>query len=95
MNLINSILYTKDPGYIRVKLKALMDDRGITRYNLAKSINVRFEVIDRWYTGNVERIDLDIVARICCVLECDIKDIFEYVPSNSQSDDFSVDNRID
>lgn len=37
---------------------------------LAKAINARFEVIDRWYDGHVEKIDADILARICFVLEC-------------------------
>ncbi|MBQ8523831.1 MAG: helix-turn-helix transcriptional regulator [Clostridia bacterium] len=55
-----------------------MDRRGITRNALAKAVNSRFEVIDKWYNNKVETLDLDILARICCVLECSAQDIIEY-----------------
>lgn len=40
--------------------------------------NIRFEVINKWYSGEVERIDSDVLARFCYVLECKIEDIIEY-----------------
>ena len=54
-----------------------MDSKGITRGSLARSINTRFEVIDKWYNGNIEKIDLDILARICFVLDCEVEDILK------------------
>lgn len=35
---------------------------------LARAIDTRFEVIDKWYKGNIEKIDLDILTRICYAL---------------------------
>ena len=57
-----------------------MDKHGITRNALARAINARFEVIDKWYQGDVEKIDSDVLARICCVLECEAGDIIHYEP---------------
>ena len=74
----NSIIQTKNYGKISLFLKEVMDSKGISRNSLARSINVRFEVIDRWYNSNLEKLDLDILARICFVLECDITDIIKY-----------------
>ena len=79
MEFYNSIIVTKEYGAIKLKLKEIMDKKSISRNNLARSINVRFEVIDRWYNGNVEKIDLDILSRICFVLDCKIDDILEYI----------------
>ena len=36
-----------------------MDSGNITRNALAKAINTRFEVIDKWYNGYIEKIDAD------------------------------------
>ena len=65
-------------GHIEINLKSIMDNKGITRNALARSVNTRFEVIDKWYHGHVEKIDSDILARICFVLECSPSDIIIY-----------------
>lgn len=66
-------------GYIELTLKEVMDRRGISRNALARAVNTRFEVIDKWYQGHIEKIDADILARICFVLECTPEDIIRYV----------------
>lgn len=77
---MNKELYTiNDYGHIEIKLKPLMDAKGISRNALARKINTRFEVIDKWYNGRVEKIDSDVLARICYVLDCAPGDIIEYV----------------
>lgn len=65
-------------GTIEIRLKELMDARGITRNALARAIDTRFEVIDKWYHGHVEKIDADILARICFVLDCTPGDIIQH-----------------
>lgn len=80
MNGYNSIILTRDYGGVKIKLRELMEKNGISRYALARRINVRFEVVDRWYNGNIEKIDLDILARICFTLDCQISDLLEYAP---------------
>ena len=74
----DSVFLLRDYGKVQVNLKRIMDARGITRNALAKKINTRFEVISRWYNGDVESMDLDILARILFVLDCSIEDILTY-----------------
>lgn len=33
-----------------------------------RAIDTRFEVIDKWCKGNIEKMDIDILARICYAL---------------------------
>lgn len=73
-----NIVEIKNYGKIKLKLNEFMDKRGITRNGLATAVNVRFEVIDKWYRNDVEKLDLDVLARICCVLECEVEDLLVY-----------------
>lgn len=78
MSETNSVLQRKEYGRIRLKLKEQLDTRGMTRNYLARKIDARFEVVDKWYNDQVEKIDTDILARICFVLDCRVEDIMEY-----------------
>ena len=74
-----SVITINEYGKINLHLKEVMDSKGITRNNLARASNTRFEVVNKWYNGTVERIDADILARFCFTLDCDVSDIIEYV----------------
>ena len=76
------VVAINDYGKIRITLKDEMDKKSISRNALARAINARFEVVDKWYNGNVEKIDADVLARICYVLECTPKDIIQYEANN-------------
>lgn len=73
-----SIFAVQDYGSIQLHLNELMEKQGLNRNRLAKQIGSRFEVIDNWCQGNVERLDLDVLARLCCVLDCSVSDLLEY-----------------
>ncbi|WP_317854462.1 helix-turn-helix transcriptional regulator [Chakrabartyella piscis] len=74
----NSVITLKDYGEIEFKLKEFMDERNITRGALSRLANIRHEVATKWYFGNIEKMDLDVLARICFALDCDINDIISY-----------------
>lgn len=78
MDNIISIITIKEYGKIDINLKEILDARGLTRYYVAKASNTRFEVINKWYENKVEKLDLDVLARICYVLNCVPSDIIKY-----------------
>lgn len=51
----NEIYTISQYGKIIIDIRAIMDDRGISRNALARAINARFEVVDKWYKGSVEK----------------------------------------
>ena len=65
-------------GKISIHLKERIEEKGITRYRLAKLADTRFEVVEKWCSGTVERIDSDVLARFCYILDCEIADIIKY-----------------
>lgn len=64
---------------VKLTIDKYLDKRGITRYELAKRTEVKFQTIDRYYKNRVVRYDSYILDRICASLECDVCDIIEYV----------------
>ena len=79
-----AVSFRADYGHVELRLKEIMDERGITRNQLAKLIDARFEVVGKWYKGEVEKMDLDILARICYALDCKAEDIVVYVPGEGE-----------
>lgn len=78
MNELRSVVNLGFYGKISIHLKELIMERGITRYRLAKLADTRFEVVDKWCSGTVDRIDADVLARFCYILDCEITDIIKY-----------------
>lgn len=78
MSELRSVVNLNSYGNISIHLKELIEEKGITRYRLAKLADTRFEVVEKWCSGTVERIDSDVLARFCYILNCEITDIIKY-----------------
>lgn len=78
LNVDNSIFFLKDYGKVTLKLKEFMKKKHITRNKLSILTGSTYNVIDRYYQNDISRLDLDVIARICFVLECNISDIIVY-----------------
>jgi len=74
----NFVLIPQKYGKIRFCFKEVMDNRDINRNQLASRAGIRFEVANRYYNGQIERMDMDILARICFVLDCDVADVMKF-----------------
>ncbi len=70
---------------VKLKLDKYLDKCGITRYELAKRTEIKFQTIDRYYKNRVVRYDNYILDRICTALECDISDIVEYIKDSNNN----------
>lgn len=71
---------------VKLTIDRYLDERGITRYELAKRTDIKFQTIDRYYKNRVVRYDSYILDRICSVLECTVSDIIEYTKDEESSD---------
>lgn len=79
MDELNSIITLKDYGKINIRLAELLEQRHITRNRLRTLTGIKYDVIDRYYKNdNIERIDVDFLAKVCFVLGCSISELLEY-----------------
>ncbi len=77
---MNNLVYVlEDFGHIDIKLKKLLDEKGISRNKLCNMMGCNYDLITRYYNNKVSRIDLEIIAKICFVLNCNINDVIEYI----------------
>ena len=65
-------------GFYLFKLRNLLDNRNISINKIMKDTNTDFKVIKRIMSGDLVKIDIFVLARICDYLDCSIEDIIEY-----------------
>lgn len=74
----NFIKVNIENGYYLFKLNKLLKENNISINKLMRDTNTDFKVIKRLMTGELVRIDIIVLARICDYLNCSINDILEY-----------------
>lgn len=80
---VRGITELKNYGVVNITLKKIMDKRNINIYQMSKLTNLKYSTIKSYYmNAPLTRIDLDVVAKMCYVLNCNIKDILEYSSNN-------------
>ena len=59
------------------KLWKLLIDKNMTKSELTKAIGISSSTMTKM--GKNENVSLEVIDKICALLECDINDILEYV----------------
>lgn len=67
-----------EKGYYTFKLADILKEKNISINKLMKDTNTDYKVIKRLMTGELLRIDIIVLARLCDYLDCKITDIFDY-----------------
>ena len=68
-------------GYYLFKLNDVLIDKNVSKNRLMRETNTDFKVIQRIINGDLTRLDIIVLARICNFLNCNINDIIEYYPT--------------
>lgn len=71
-------------GTIRIKLEELIQKAGISKNKLSHRAEMQRTQINHYCRGEVTRLDTDVLARICTVLDCRIEDLLEFVPPEKE-----------
>ena len=68
-------------GKIKIKLDELIKKAGISKNKLSHKPEMQRTQINNYCKNEVTRLDTDVLARICTVLDCKIDDLLEFVPA--------------
>ena len=69
-----------DYGEIRFKLQELMEQRNVSMNQLSFRAEMQRTQLRNYRDNKIQRLDIDILLRLCYVLECDLTDLIEYIP---------------
>jgi putative transcriptional regulator len=70
----------KDWGHFDIVLGEYLTRNGISKNKIAAAANLQRSQLISYCKNEVQRPDLGVLARICCVLRCDLADIIKYCP---------------
>ena len=73
-------------GKIIIKLDELIKKAGISKNKLSHKAEMQRTQINNYCKNEVTRLDTDVLARICTVLDCKIEDLLEFVPAEKDSE---------
>ena len=73
-------------GHIKIKLEQLIKDQNISISKLAFRAEMQRTQLKSYIKGDIQRLDIDVLSRLCYALDCSLDDILEYVPGPDETD---------
>ena len=70
----------EDRGSIVIHLDDILKERNVSLNQLSFRSEMQRSQIKNYRDNKIQRLDIDILLRLCYVLDCDLTDLIEYIP---------------
>ena len=70
----------EDVGYLKDKIEELRKERNISKNKICFDLRIQRTQLNRYCKGDVQRLDVNLLCRICDYTNCRIQDVIEYIP---------------
>lgn len=67
-------------GSIKINIEKILKQKNISKNKICEELNLQRTQFNKYCKGSMQRLDINILCKICNFLNCDIKDILEYIP---------------
>lgn len=74
----------KSYGSIRINLDKLIQKSGLSKNKISQRAEMQRTQLNNYYNNTITRLDTDVLARLCTVLDCQIGDLLEFVPAENE-----------
>ena len=71
-------------GTIKINLLNLLQSKGLSKNKLSQRAEMQRTQLNNYCNNTIARLDIDVLARICTVLECEIGDLLEFIPPDKK-----------
>lgn len=65
-------------GKVVLTLDEMLKKKNIKPYRLSVLTGINWSIIKKYVKGDLYRVDLDLLAKICFALDCTLNDILHY-----------------
>ena len=72
---------------IRIKLSDLLGQRKMNQRAISRLTNIRPATISKMYYEETKRIDISQIDSLCKALDCEVSELFEYIPDKPKNND--------
>ena len=69
---------------IKLKVKDILERRGLTKYWLYKQMGMSYQNFSRMINSETKSIKYTNLEALCLILECNPSDLFEYNPEEPE-----------
>ncbi len=75
---------SNDYGEIRIHLQEILEEKNVSLNQLSFRAEMQRTQLRNYRDNKIQRLDIDILKRLCYVLDCDLTDLVEYIPPKSK-----------
>ena len=70
-------------GHIKILLDEYIQKKGLSKTKVAFKAEMQRTQLNNYINGDIQRLDMSVLCRLCYALDCSLHDIIRYVPPNS------------
>lgn len=74
----------EDWGEVALKLDEYLKVHNISRSSLSRNAQIHYKQLQKYCNNDMKKVDLNLLARICKTIHCEIGDIIEYIPYDKE-----------
>lgn len=71
-------------GSVRIELNELIQKSGISKNKLCQRAEMQRTQLNNYCNNSISRLDIDVLARTCTVLQCEMGDLLKFIPPEDE-----------
>lgn len=68
-------------GQVVMNIENLLKEKGISKNKICKDLDIQRYNFNRYCRSDFQRIDANLIIKLCDYLDCTIGDLLTYIPS--------------
>lgn len=75
-----------DYGSITLNIVKLLEQKGISKNRICKDLDIARPNFNRYCKNKFQRIDVNLISKLCFYFECSVEDLIEYHPPKNKDE---------